>query len=98
MDLRNQLLAKVNSFTPNETVFEVGTWGKGVTTQLMRDQCKSMGKKITGTKEAAKSWEEKHHAQQTLYSSERQSLANIGALSTAKVAPVATTKGEIEVN
>ncbi|KNZ56903.1 hypothetical protein VP01_228g6 [Puccinia sorghi] len=93
---KNQLLAKVNQFTPNETVFEVGTRGKGVAAQLMRDRRKSMGKKIAGTKEAAKAREEKHRAEQTLDSSERKSLARTGASSTAKVALVAATEGELE--
>ncbi|SCV70094.1 BQ2448_1488 [Microbotryum intermedium] len=39
---RADLLAKVNSFRPNETVFEVGTRGKTVASQLMKDRRKAM--------------------------------------------------------
>ncbi|SGZ26988.1 BQ5605_C025g10017 [Microbotryum silenes-dioicae] len=39
---RAELLAKVNLFRPNETVFEVGTRGKTVASQLMKDRRKAM--------------------------------------------------------
>ncbi|EGG13117.1 uncharacterized protein MELLADRAFT_32308 [Melampsora larici-populina 98AG31] len=44
---RDELLAKVNKFTPTETVFEIGTRGKSPAAQLMRDRRKSMGKVIS---------------------------------------------------
>jgi len=94
--LRNQLLAKVNQFTPNETVFEVGTRGKGVAAQLMRDRRKSMGKKIAGTKEAAKAREEKLRAEHTLDSSHPKSRPKSAASSSPNVALVAATEGELE--
>ncbi|PLW41748.1 hypothetical protein PCASD_05698 [Puccinia coronata f. sp. avenae] len=95
-NLRNELLSKVNQFTPNETVFEIGTRGKGVAAQLMRDRRKSMGKKIANTKEAAKAREEKSRAEMILDSSERKSLAKTRTSSNAKVASVAATEGELE--
>ncbi|KAI9620057.1 hypothetical protein KEM48_008332 [Puccinia striiformis f. sp. tritici PST-130] len=91
--LRDQLLAKVNQFTPNETVFEIGTRGKGVAAQLMRDRRKSMGKKIVRTKEAAQLREEKYQAEQSIDAPEPSAKAS---LPTKKVALVAATEGELE--
>ncbi|KAA1098535.1 ATP-dependent RNA helicase dbp10 [Puccinia graminis f. sp. tritici] len=95
--LRDQLLAKVNQFTPNETVFEIGTRGKGVAAQLMRDRRKSMGKKIAGSKEAAKLREDKLRAEQIVDPS--PSLAKQtrpSGPSDKQVALVAATEGELE--
>ncbi|KAI8454973.1 P-loop containing nucleoside triphosphate hydrolase protein [Phakopsora pachyrhizi] len=51
-DAREKLLAKVNGYTPTETVFEIGTRGKSPAARLMRDRRKSVGKVIDNRKEA----------------------------------------------
>ncbi|OAV95150.1 hypothetical protein PTTG_03841 [Puccinia triticina 1-1 BBBD Race 1] len=90
--LRDQLLAKVNQFTPNETVFEIGTRGKGLAAQLMRDRRKSMGKKIAGSKEAAKLREDKQRAEEQTFD---PTTSRVKRTQTSEPV-IAATEGELE--
>jgi ATP-dependent RNA helicase DDX54/DBP10 len=49
---RASLMESVNSFRPNETVFEIGSRGKTVAAQLMRDRRAKMGKVQAKTRAA----------------------------------------------
>lgn len=90
---RDELLAKVNKFTPTETVFEIGTRGKSPAAQLMRDRRKSLGKVINKRAAATKQLEDEK------MSNRKDELAEAESSKLTKIkVSEAATEVELEVS
>lgn len=95
--LRDQLLAKVNQFTPCETVFEIGTRGKGVAAQIMRDRRKSMGQVIKRKKQPLETRDEERRVGQVQEDSGKKPPSKIGESTQLGTLPlVPATEVELE--